>query len=119
MALPPEIANQTVTRLRASSTTDAHNNSVTSWADPETATISGCSVQPLVTRGEDGEVNLGRESIVSRWNLWAPPDADLKSSDRVRHDGIDYEVDGSVQKWTDTTGDGWDHLYVILKRVEG
>lgn len=115
MALPAEIANQTVVRLRATATTDAHNNSVTSWDSPAAATIPGCSVQPI----PGDESILGRDSVTSRWNLWAPPAADIKSSDRIRHDDVDYEVDGSVQKWTDTTGNGWDHLYVILKRVEG
>jgi hypothetical protein len=113
--LPPEIASEIVTRLRGIAGTDSHNNAWTDWDNPATATISGCSVQPLI----GDEFNLGRESVTSRWNLWAPVDADLRSSDRIRHNGIDYEVDGSVQKWTDTTGNGWDHLFAILKRVEG
>jgi hypothetical protein len=113
--LPPEVASQTVTRLRAPVATDTHGDAYTNWDSPVTLTISGCSVQPVT----GDEYNLGRESVTSRWNLFAPPGADLRSSDRVRHDGVDYEIDGSVQKWADTTGAGLDHLFCLLKKVEG
>jgi hypothetical protein len=113
--LPTAVANQTVLRLRGSQVTDSHASTYTNWDSPATLTISGCSVQPVT----GDEYNLGRESVTSRWNLYAPPGADLRSSDRIRHDGVDYEIDGSVQKWTDTTGAGLDHLFCLLKKVEG
>jgi len=113
MALPTEIAIDTVTRVRATTTTDSHGNEIRSWATATTSDIVGCSMQP-----EDGsEIILGREEVVSRWQLFLPPNADLLPSDRVRFEGITYEVDGSVQKWPDIGGLG--HKSCLLKLVEG
>lgn len=111
--LPATIANETVTRLRGVSSTDAYNDSETDWSDPASLSISGCSVQPV-----QGDENLlGRESVVSRWTLFAPPDADIRSSDRIRHNGVDYDIDGSVQDWPDIGGLA--HRQALLRRVEG
>lgn len=113
--LPSEIASETVVRLRGVSGTDSHADAYIDWDAPAVLSVAGCSVQPVA----GDEYLLGRDSVTSRWNLWAPPEADIRSSDRIRHANVDYEIDGSVQKWTDTTGNGWDHLQMILKRVEG
>lgn len=111
--LPALIATETVVRLRATTTTDAHNNPVRSWSSPSSLTIDGCSVQPA----EGDEYLLGREQITSRWKWFGPSDADVLSTDRLRHASVDYEVDGSVQLWPDHAGLG--HKWAYLKKVAG
>lgn len=109
----PSIATETVTRLRGAVSTNAHGDEVVSWASPGAAQIVGCSVQPV--QGE--ELTIGRDAVVSRWLLYAPLTADLKSSDRIRHNGNDYDIDGSVQDWPDIFGLG--HRTCYLRRVDG
>lgn len=111
--LPAAIATETIIRLRGVTYWDAYNDQHVEWSNPSQLTIGGCSLQPV----QGDEVLLGRESVVSRWTLFAPPDADILSSDRVRHNGVDFEVDGSVQRWPDIGGLG--HLQILLRRVEG
>lgn len=111
--LPTLIANQTIVRLRGAVSTDGNNDQFIDWSTPVALSIAGCSVQPV--RGV--EVLLGRDAVESRWNLYAPLTADIESTDRIRHSGVDYEVDGSVQDWPDLFGLG--HRQALLRRVEG
>lgn len=113
MALPATIANETITRIRAATTTDAHGNATRDWATAAEETIEGCSVQPL----NGDAVIIGRDSVTSRWQLFLPFEADLLPSDRVKHQDVTYEVDGSVQKWPDIAGLG--HQFCFLRLVEG
>ena len=115
MALPAEIAIDTVIRVRATTTTDSHGNEVRSWGTATTSDISGCSMQPVT----GSEANLGRDEVISRWKLFLPPSADLLPSDRVRFEGVTYEVDGSVQKWDPSDVTGLSHKECLLKLVEG
>jgi hypothetical protein len=111
--LPDVIATETIVRVRATTTTNTHGNATSSWDSPGVLTITGCSVQPVT----GDEVILNRDAVTSRWQLFAPLDADLLSSDRVRHRGVDYEIDGSVQRWPDFGGLGHTACYLTL--VEG
>jgi hypothetical protein len=112
--LPAAIATEAVTRLRASTTTDAHANVERSWASPATLTIEDCSVQ---TSG--GPENLtARNSVEWRAKWFGNPDADVKPTDRIVHRGITHEVDGAVPLVTDPTG-LLDHKWCFLRRVEG
>jgi hypothetical protein len=113
--LPAALASETVTRLRGTTSQNTHGNDVTSWASPGSLEIDGCSVQPV----QGSEDLLTRDSVTSRWQWFGPLGSDVKSSDRIRHRGIDYEVDGSVQEWIDPTGSGLDHMVCYLKRIEG
>ena len=109
----PGIANETVIRLRATATDNGYGDSGLDWTAPATLSIEGCSVQPL-----DGqEVLLDRDAVVSRWKLYAPLTADITSTDRIRHRGVDYEVDGSIQDWPDIFGMGY--RQAILRKAVG
>lgn len=85
----------TVVILRATVTEDAHGNPIRNWGSATETTVTGCSVQPIV----GDEATVGRDTIVSRWTLYAPDGVDLVASDRVRYDGAVYDVDGEVQRW--------------------
>jgi hypothetical protein len=106
------LANQTVTRLRGTSGTDGYGDAGTSWASPARLVIGGCSFQP--EQGE--EILTDRSAVVSRWRWYGPPAADVQSSDRLEVDGIAYDIDGSVQKWT---GLGLDHQTALCRRTDG
>ena len=99
----------TVTVLRATSTEDAYGNQTPSWATATPTTIGGCSVQPV----QGDEQTVGRETVVSRWRLFAPPTADVQATDRVIHDADVYEVDGEVQRWDFPP---MSHLTCLLRR---
>jgi hypothetical protein len=84
-----------VTILRATTTEDPYGNPVRDWDAATQTQVTGCSVQPV----QGDEVTVGRDTVVSRWRLYAPDGTDLLASDRVRFEGDVYEVDGEVQRW--------------------
>lgn len=105
----------TITRLRAPLVEDEYGNQVPDWPAAEPGVpITGCRVQP--ERG--GEYTIDREAIVTRWRLFAPDGADLLDTDRVRHGGVDYDIDGSIERWPSPTG-ALAHLEARLRKVEG
>lgn len=99
----------TITVRRATTTQDDYGNDVRNWDAASSATVGGCSVQPVT--GE--EVTVGRDTIVSRWQLFAPDGTDLTATDRVEWDGDAYEVDGEVQRWAFPP---MSHLTAFLRR---
>lgn len=109
----PSICTETVTRLRATGDTDSYGDSAPDWGAADSASIGNCSVQPV----QGSESMTDRNSVVSRWVLFAPLDADIEATDRIRHHGVDYEVDGAVQDWPDVFGLG--HRSCYLRRVDG
>ena len=98
-----------IVRERAPLVDDGYGNSVRDWAAASLLTIPNCSVQPAVGT----EVTVNRDTVVSRWQLFAPEGTDLLPSDRVRHLGVVYEVDGDVQLW-DGLGR---YVYAVLQQV--
>lgn len=114
--LPAAIATETVTRLRGVGSTNGYNDAAIDWGQtPAELAIAGCSVQPV-----DGEEVLdGRDAVVSRWRWFGPYDADVTAKDRIRHRGVVYSVDGSIEKWIDPTGSGLDHATCLLRRTDG
>lgn len=102
----------TVTRLRAVAGQDAYGDDSTSWGTPGEATIAGCSVQPA----PGGEFTDQRDAVTTAWNLWAPADADLESTDRVRWGSDTYEIDGQVGVWDFPP---LAHKTAFLRRVTG
>jgi hypothetical protein len=113
MALPASLATKTVTRIRAATTMDAHGNTILNWGAASSTAIVGCGVQPL-----DGSENvLGRDAVTTLLKLYAPPEADLLSSDRIQYGGATYEIDGNVQVLDALPALA--HKKCFLKLVEG
>lgn len=91
-----KLGDVTVVVLRAPhGADDPYGNSEPDWSAATSTQVPGCNVQPLSVT----EVTVGRETLVSRWQLFAPPDTDLLATDRVQYDGATYEVDGEAQRW--------------------
>ena len=109
----PAIATQTVERLRGVPTDNGYGDTAIDWTSPDIVSVPGCSVQPVA--GE--EILLNRDAVVSRWKLFAPLSADITSLDRIRHNGMDYDIDGSVQDWPDVSGLGYKSC--LLRKAVG
>lgn len=112
MSLRPPIAVQTVTVItRTRVGEDVLGNDV--YEDTETV-VTGCSVQPLGSEEQLGD----RDTVMSRWQLWAPADIPLTATSRVRHDGHVFEIDGEPQTWPGVDGRPH-HVTAILKTWTG
>lgn len=86
---------QTIIRKRAGASTG-----VDQYGDPikgaaSDLAISGCSVQP----GGGSEFDDRREATTTLYTVWAPANADVVETDLVNHEGIDYAVDGAIERW--------------------
>jgi hypothetical protein len=105
------LATQTITVLRAGTVTD-HGTTVPDWTAATTHDVAGCSVQPATGREE----RTNRDAITSVWRVYGPSGADVRDSDRVRWGGVDYDIDGPVQRWSV----GFlDHIEFALRAVAG
>ena len=81
------------------------------WDDTTDKNYKWCSVQPVT----GAEFTVDRDNVTSRWQVWAPPSVDIRSSDRVAWNGATYDVDGEVQRWDFQP---LDHLVIYLIRSE-
>jgi len=104
----------TITVLRAPLVDDGYGNQVPDWSNPSRTEVTGCRLQP--ERAAD--YVLDREAVTTRWRLFAPASIDLRSTDRVEHNGVVYEVDGSPERWPSPTK-RLAHVEVLLRRTEG
>jgi len=109
------VIGETVTKLTASSSTDAYNNVVLDWSHPTEVDIPGAAFDP----GTMSEDLNGRTAVIVHPSLYLPPGQTVASTDRVRVRGLDYEVVGEVAEWVNPfTGDRPGGT-LSLKRVEG
>ena len=82
------LLSQTATRLRPTVNTDAAGAQVEAGT---TAAAYACRLERRST--STGDVAGGTVETGS-WVLYLAPDADVKASDRVEVDGVEYEVIG-------------------------
>lgn len=80
--------------LRAPTTQDPYSgNETRDWANAA-ATPLRADVQPQSTT----ESTDRRQLVIDRWTVICPP-ADVSATDRIRWEGLDYEVDGEVGRF--------------------
>jgi hypothetical protein len=103
--------SNTITRIRAPLIEDQYGVAAgrRDWAHADELDVLGCDVQPIA----GSKYTLDREAIVARWRLFAPDGADIVATDRIRSDGLVYEIDGDVQIWAGS------HLESFLRRAAG
>jgi hypothetical protein len=99
-----------VRRASLDDTSDPYGNADRDWSTATSHQVDNCSVQPQ----EGREETVGRETVVSRWRIYAPDGTDLLATDRVEWDGDLYEVDGEVQRWDFPP---LSHITAMLRRV--
>lgn len=104
--------NATVVRLRGK-TLDKYGDPTGSDAEVE---LEGCAVAPRVSGDVD---DRGRQGVVVGLSLYAPHGTDLLHTDRVKVDGVVYEIDGEPGAWKSPFS-GWEAgIEVALKRAAG
>lgn len=110
-----QFATDTVTVLRVGTATDRYGDTVAGdWTSATATAITQCRIQPAA----GPEDTVDRDQITRRWLLFAPADADIRASDRVRWQGVDYDIDGELRRWNSPTG-RLAHIEADLLRVDG
>lgn len=109
---------ETVTRLRATGTTDPYSAESTdlSWASPDSLTIAGVAVAPGPSL-ESAEA--GRSRLDVDFTLYLPYGADVKPLDRVVVRGGTYQVEGARSDWRNPYTGMEAGSVVEVKRVAG
>lgn len=106
---------ETVTRLRATSSANRYGGNDKDWSNPDEERIEGCAIAP---RLED-EDRVGREGVVIGWTVFAPADADILATDRLRIRSTDHEVDGEPGEWRSPYSGARKGLEIRTRRVDG
>lgn len=104
-----------VTRIRRTGgAEDEYGNETTTET---TAVIDGCSWDPRSSlASEDTDA---RQQVVSGMMLFcADPHVDIRPTDAIEIEGVRYEVEGDVARFTGSRM-GNDHAAMALRRVEG
>lgn len=103
----------TGTIVRAPKVSDRYNGTALDW-DNATEVDTLC----WLSGGGTTEVIDGRDTLVTDFKLYLPPDADITGRDRFRKDGVLYLVDGAIQS-AGRPNRGVHHLECKLLLVEG
>lgn len=109
---------QTITRLRAKTTTDRYGNTVLDWSAPDPLVLDHVSVQPGVFAEPESN---GRDPVVTMWTIYSDEgyDLDITEADRILYEGKPYEVVGEVQRFQAPITGALDHVQVVIRRVGG
>lgn len=105
----------TVTRIAGIRERDKYGDPVTQDAIPD-LDIPGCEIAPRVGAPGTGSNEIhkhGRDGITEGKTLYAPPGADIRHTDKIRHAGHVYEVEGIPAVWGDAG------VEVALRRTAG
>lgn len=106
----------TVTRLRAPTVTGVDGVQVQNWKSDEslwTKTDYPCEFQPL----SSSEDVVAQQRTESTHRAFLPADADVLSTDRLRFQGLDYQVDGQPEMWR--KGGRNHHAEALCFRIQG
>lgn len=107
----------TVTRLRATQTTNGYGNTELSWDNPHRLDFPGCAVAP---RTEDEERERGRQGVIIGWTVYIPQvPADVRFDDRMEIPAGVFEVEGDPGPWHNPYTGHQPGTVVNLRRVDG
>jgi hypothetical protein len=98
------IMNQVCAVLRAAVLPDRYgpNTNTRDWANATSTPLARVAIQPSSTT----EDSLERQTTVSGWRFYGPPETDLLATDRVEWYGKTFEVVGEPQPWMDPLNPG-------------
>lgn len=89
---------ETVTRLRAGTTTDPYSGEeAADWTSPTEHDIT--TVAPAEPRPSGEPVQEARNAVTSGFTLYLPADEDVTARDRMRVRGRVYDVLGDPALW--------------------
>ena len=87
--------------------------------DETSAPLSGCTWEPRATLASDAENVEARQQVTSGLNFYCDdPAVDIRAIDALIVDGLRYEVDGEVARYTGSRM-GNDYATVALRRETG
>lgn len=106
-------ARFSVVRKRATTAADPYSGRATAldWTSPDQRRIRDVSVLDDVATETTGR----QDRVVRTMTVRAPGLPDVRARDRLRVGGVDWDVDGTPQRFAD----GIAHTVIKLKRVEG
>lgn len=109
---------ETVTRLRATATTDPYSDEDTdlSWDSPDELDVSDVAVEPLSTVET---LSDDRQRVDFDLRLYLPYGADVKPLDRVVVRSLTYLVQGERSDWRNPFTGQTPGSVVTCTRVEG
>lgn len=110
--IPARVLRDTVTRLRASSTTDRYGNTTTSWTNAARVELAAWIEQASASENLEN-----RDQLASDWLAIFAPDADVQGRDRIEWDGKTFEVVGPPTPRN--TLDGLHHIEATLRWIDG
>lgn len=87
----------TITIVRADTTTDSYGNRVRDWDDTTETTVPA-HVQPASASEDRGARE--REQAVSGYVVWVDTGTDVQAADRVVWAGRTFDVDGDPSVWS-------------------
>jgi hypothetical protein len=94
---------------------DSHGNAREEWTAPVDALVYG-----IAPRTSDEPIQPGRDAVVVTHEVYAPFGFSLGPRDRVRHNGVLFEVEGPRQDWVNGPYSGRQVGSVFgLRHVEG
>lgn len=115
--------NQTITVIRPGTVLE-RGDDLLDWDSATEHFVDDCRLQPMATEevlftgSAASEGGTARDAVVTRWKWFGPYDADLDPRDRIRYEGIEYEVDGQVRRWPSPT-ERLAHAEAVFRRVDG
>lgn len=106
---------ETVTRLRAQTTTDPYSGEATGldWSSAASLEIPGCGVG---SAGSVESLEADRNAISTDFDVVTPLDADIESGDRLIVRGLTCEVQGRPFQWR-SPFTGWAPGMVVRARI--
>jgi hypothetical protein len=108
------IDREPITRKRYPLADDGHGSqAIDRSANPAVLVIPGCDVQPGATQ-EDLQ---NRDGTLVQWTVYAPGHPDVRSTDAVVWQGVEYAVEGEPARWPGSPA--VKHTVIMLKTWEG
>lgn len=107
---------ESITRLRAGTTTNRVGATVPDWSDPAELVITGCAVAPRDAEEDHGG---GRQAVIIGFNIYAPAGTVVEPTDRLVVRGDTHEVDGEPGSWVNPWTDVEEGVEIRTRRVEG
>lgn len=116
-----QMLDKSIDRLRAVAATDAYGDASLDWSNPDVLTLPARYSPPILkvrlgSHAADENMS-GRDAVRHDFEVWIAND-DVTALDRVRIDGVVYEVMGQPGHRTDLDGN-YQYTKILLREVAG
>jgi head-tail adaptor len=108
-----DLLPHTITVITPTLTTDSYGNTVQSWATPAERQVIA-----YVRPAPASEDIVDRNTVTAVWQVHTNDQA-ITALNRIRHNGVVYEVDGRPLTWDKAPDGKTGHTKLLLRRVDG